>query len=710
MADTVAAELVGFNGSPGLAGLRRVRTYVPVRRWAAIAAGQGAKVPSKRSVAVSRSKESRIKPPNPPAAADVPGSGAPRPGRDLDLDLDEAPQPAYDATKAEAGNLCPRPQLVRPGWRDLCGQWGFAFDDENRGRAERWYADLSAFDRTITVPYPPESELSGVHATEPHPIVWYRREFEAPPMLPGHRLVLHFGAVDYVASVWVNGIPAGEHIGGHTPFSLDITDFLRADGSAQSIVVRAEDRPEDPAQPRGKQDWRAEPHDIWYHRTTGIWQPVWAEVLPALHLRELQWVPDIAHARVTCEGELSAVPGNPVNVRVVLRLGHEGLAEQTVRVDAERFRFDLAIPALRHGQDRFRLLWSPEQPTLIDATVELLPGHGPADSVASYLGLRDVGVADGRFLLNHVPYFPRMALQQGYWPQSQLAAPGPEALRREAELVKQLGFNGVRIHQKAEDPRFLYWCDRLGLLVWGETANAYEFSPTAVERLTREWLEIVRRDRSHPSIVTWVPLNESWGVPDIAAVSDQAHFAGALYHLTRAVDPTRPVISNDGWEIADTDIYGVHDYAPIGASLLARYGDVEAVRRTLATGRPGGKRLALGEIVPGRPVMLTEFGGLSYAPAAGENWFGYSTVTDSGDLLRKLDDLVSAVLDSPAVAGFCYTQLTDTEQERNGLLAADRTPKADTAKIRAILNKPARSLPPEELDAYRDPAASESDR
>lgn len=615
---------------------------------------------------------------------------------------------------AEPEDICPRPQLVRRGWIDLCGQWGFAFDDADRGRAGRWYADAGAFDRTITVPYPPESALSGVQSPEPHPVVWYRREFEASPTVPGHRLILHFGAVDYAASIWVNGIPAGDHDGGQTPFALDITGALHLDGTAQSIVVRAEDRPDDATQPRGKQDWRIEPHDIWYHRTTGIWQPVWAEVVPAVHLRELHWTPDIARAAVACEGELSSTADAPVTVHVVLRLGDETLADQSVQVDRTRFRFDLAIPALRHGQDRFRLLWSPEQPVLIEAIVEIVPADGPADAVASYLGLRDVGVSepgasggstgagDGRFLLNQVPYFPRMVLEQGYWPQSHLAAPDAQALRREVELIKELGFNGVRVHQKVEDPRFLYWCDRLGLLVWGETANAYEFGPAAVERLTHEWLEILRRDRSHPSIVTWVPLNESWGVPDIASSSAQQHFARSLYHLIKSVDPTRPVISNDGWEITDADIYGIHDYAPTGSSLRSRYGDPGAVERTLATGRPGGRRLVLGDIVPGRPAMLTEFGGLTRIPAAGEKWFGYSTFTDAVDLIRKLDELVSAVLDSTAVAGFCYTQLTDTEQERNGLLAADRTPKADPAEIRAILTRPAKALPPEELGAHHD--------
>ncbi|MBB2935891.1 beta-galactosidase/beta-glucuronidase [Amycolatopsis bartoniae] len=599
---------------------------------------------------------------------------------------------------AEPEHVCPRPQLVRQGWIDLCGQWGFAFDDEDRGRTGRWYDDAAAFDRSILVPYPPESQLSGIHAPQPHAVVWYRHEFDAPPLPPGHRMLLHFGAVDYRASVWINGILVGEHEGGQTPFSFDITETLQRD--RQSIVIRAEDQPADVAQPRGKQDWRPEPHEIWYHRTTGIWQPVWAEVVPELHLTELHWTPDVVRTSVTCEGTLSRAGAT---VRVVLRHDDEVLADQSVRVDSTRFQFEVTIPALRHGQARNRLLWSPENPVLIDATVTTRPDQGPGDEVSSYLGLRDVGVADGRFLLNHVPYYPRMVLEQGYWPESHLAAPDAQALRREVELVKELGFNGVRVHQKAEDPRFLYWCDRLGLLVWGETANAYEFGPTAVERLTQEWLEIVRRDRSHPCIVTWVPLNESWGVSDIASSASQEHFARSLYHLTKAIDPARPVISNDGWETPDdSDVYGIHDYAPTGSSLRSRYGGSTAIQETLASGRPGGRRLVLGVVDVDRPVMLTEFGGLTYAPAEGENWFGYSTVTDGADLVRKLDDLVTAVLDSPALAGFCYTQLTDTEQERNGLLTADRSPKADPAEIRAVLTKPTKALPGDELRYHRE--------
>jgi hypothetical protein len=285
-------------------------------------------------------------------------------------------------------------------------------------------------------------------------------------------------------------------------------------------------------------------------------------------------------------------------------------------------------------------------------------------------------------------------LEQGYWPETHLAAPGAEALRHEVELVKALGFNGVRIHQKVEDPRFLYWCDRLGLLIWGEMANAYVFSPTAVERLTREWLEVLDRDYSHPCIVTWVPLNESWGVPDVARDPAQRHYVQALYYLTKALDPTRPVIDNDGWEHAVSDIYSIHDYAFDGATLRERYGSLEAVRRTLREVQPGYRSVVL----PGyqhthEPVMLTEFGGMSYRPQPRTSWFGYGTVTNPGAFLSKYRELLDAILQSPAIAGFCYTQLTDTEQETNGLLTANREPKFDMAAVRAITERVSAAVP-----------------
>jgi beta-galactosidase/beta-glucuronidase len=527
--------------------------------------------------------------------------------------------------------------------------------------------------------------------------VWYRLEMSTPCPPDGERLLLHFGAVDYKAMVWVDGELVGMHEGGHTPFTCDLTHAL-GPGDEHSVVVRAEDQPKDASQPRGKQDWQSEPHAIWYHRTTGIWQPVWLERVPQTYVQELQWTPDIVSGRVHMQVRLNRVPRTPLTLAVRLRLDDEVLAEQRVRVDGEHAATDLQIPALAHGQDAMRLLWSPEQPTLVDADVSLVDGDTTVDQVESYLGLRSAGTGDGRFLLNGHPYYVRSVLEQGYWPQSHLAAPSAEALRREVELVKELGFNAVRIHQKVEDPRFLYWCDYLGLLVWGEMANAYEFGAHAVDRLVREWLDVVRRDHSHPCVVTWLPMNESWGIQHVADDPAQRSYSDSLYHLTKALDPTRPALSNDGWEHSSSDIIGVHDYAPRGRLLRERYGDADSLAHTLRQGRPAKRAVLLPGFEPGdRPVMLTEFGGVRFSPSRlGRGW-GYSQVSSGKEYAERLAELFDAVLASSELAGFCYTQLTDTEQEQNGLLTADRKLKIPTKQVRAIVGRAAGSMPLEAL-------------
>ena len=592
----------------------------------------------------------------------------------------------------------PRPQLTRPEWQDLCGEWEFAHDDENAGVAAKWWRGDRAFEKRITVPFPPESAASGVHDPAPHPVVWYRRTFDAPA---GDRVLLHFGAVDYRARVWVNGTEVCSHVGGQAPFHVDITHALVPDGR-QVVVVRAEDSVDDMTQPRGKQYWEPEPAAIWYHRTTGIWQPVWLEAVPSAYVAGLEWVPSFASRSVRVR--VGTVDAAGLFVRVRLSLGERVLADDRYLVDGQEVERTISLP---HGDFR----WSPDSPTLIDATVSLLRDDEVVDEVGSYFGLRDAEVRDGRFVLNGERLFLRMVLAQGYWPESHLAAPSESALRREVELIKELGFNGVRVHQKVEDPRFLYWCDRLGLVVWGEMANAYEYSVDGVARFTAEWLEVVHRDMSHPSVVTWVPVNESWGTPALASDPRQRHFLESLYHLTHAVDGTRPVISNDGWEHTTSDIWTVHDYSPSADGLASRYGTPEAVESALRGDWPGPRRIILGDPVRGdQPLMVTEFGGLSYTPGAGERWFGYRTVADADALLAAYERLVTALVDSRQVAGYCYTQLTDTEQEVNGLLTEAREHKVDPAEIRRVNTLPAASVPTEELHQLIEAAHRRSRR
>lgn len=605
-------------------------------------------------------------------------------------------------TRMDLIDTYPRPQLRREAWTDLCGIWSFAFDDEDCGLAEHWEMSDAPFDRSILVPFPPESEASGVHETDFHSAFWYRRAFDVAPAERSGRLKLHFGAVDYHARVWINGRFAGEHSGGHTPFTLDITDLLES-GAEQTLTVRAFDDPHDLAQPRGKQYWRREPGFIWYHRTSGIWQAVWLEQVADCSVASLRWTPDMDRFGVRLHISTEGRAPEGLRARVRLTGGGQLLVDDTCllpRGELRReFQFD---PDLRMRRRR-ALTWAPHHPNLIDAEIELLDAEGRViDRVRSYFGLRSIEVSEGRFLLNGAPTFMRLVLAQNYWPQSCLAAPSVEALKREVELAKSLGFNGLRIHQKIEDPRFLYWCDRLGMMVWGEAANAYIFTEKAVERLTAEWTEAVRRDWNHPCIVAWVPLNESWGVPNLDRDPAQRDFVKGLYHLTKALDPTRPVIGNDGWQHAVGDIFGVHDYALAGDQLRARYGSREALEASFKTLRPWHNPLLSGGHGFGdEPVVISEFGGLSFAPKPGEKWFGYGTAQDTDTLLAQYRDLVTALLDSTVLAGFCYTQLTDTEQETNGLFTADREPKFDPAVVRAINTQMAGSVPSEVLDAIQ---------
>jgi len=582
--------------------------------------------------------------------------------------------------------LHPRPQLRRPQWHDLSGTWRFTFDDADEGLAAGWQAH-GAFAHDIVVPFPPESPASGIGDTAHHRVSWYSRTFGADDLTAAgasdgtgsSRLHLHFGAVDYRCRVWVDGQQVGTHEGGHTPFSFDITDALSGEAE-HTVVVRVEDDPHDIGQPRGKQDWLEHPHVIWYHRTSGIWQPVWLEATPSLAVTAVHWTTDPRRGTVTGDLELSRVPETPVRVRIDLSYDGRLLGSADALVGDDEATIVVPVAELLNGQAYEDLLWSPEHPRLVDAVVT-----AGDDTVHSYLGIRTAHVARRRFFLNDRPYYVRSVLNQGYWPESHLAAPSPSALRDEVQLIKDLGFNATRVHQKFEDPRFLYWADRLGLLVWGEAPASFTFSPTTVERTVREWLEIVRRDRAHPSIVTWVPLNESWGVQHIATDRRMHEFARALVSLTKALDPTRPVVSNDGWEQVDTDIVAIHDYDADPERMAARYRSRDAIDRLIDGVGPAGRVLILDGDVADAPVMLTEFGGISYDSSAEGAW-GYSTATSADDFDARLDGLMKAVHASEALAGFCYTQLTDTLQETNGLLHPDRTPKLPIERLRAIMS------------------------
>ncbi|MCC2693441.1 glycoside hydrolase family 2 TIM barrel-domain containing protein [Nodularia sp. LEGE 04288] len=575
----------------------------------------------------------------------------------------------------------PRPLLKRSHWQSLNGLWKFAFDDQGKCSQP---SDCSQWSDYIEVPFAPESTKSGIGDLGFHPNCWYEREFETPA--GDGRLLLHFGAVDYRARVWVNDQYIAEHEGGHTSFSLDITHALNDSGTTK-VTVWAQDDPHDLAKPRGKQDWQLKPHSIWYPRTSGIWQTVWLESVGATYLGHLRWMPDCERWEIGFEVGLAGdVLTSDVQIKVKLSVDGRVLARDTYEVfngEISR-RITLGDPGI--DDCRNELLWSPEKPTLIDAQVQLWYKDQLLDEVQSYTAMRTVSIQRDRFMLNGRPYYLRLVLDQGYWPDTLMTPPSDEALRRDVELVKAMGFNGVRKHQKIEDPRFLYWADVLGLLVWEEMPSAYRFSPKAVERMTREWTEVIKRDVSHPCIVAWVPFNESWGVPNLVETAAHRNYVLAMYHLTKTLDPTRPVIGNDGWESTDTDILAIHDYETNPERLAHRYRPDVKLSDLFERSRPGGRILTLDNYPhQGQPVMLTEFGGIAYAPLdmpdADQAW-GYERCFNISELEMKYAALLQTVNDIELLSGFCYTQLTDTFQEANGLLYGDRTPKFPIAAIR----------------------------
>ncbi len=569
----------------------------------------------------------------------------------------------------------PRPQMVREDWTSLDGPWEFCIDADGV-----WHLpEEPAWNLRIRVPFAPETPASGIGNTGFYRVCWYRRQFDAKARKASERILIHFGAVDYRADVWINGHFVTTHEGGYTPFCADITRYLNLDGK-QTVVVRAEDDPFDLSKPRGKQDWQLHPHSIWYPRTSGIWQPVWVEPVPETYLGSIRWTPTLERWEIGFETWMEGRSRDDLRCQVTLHGRGKVLAEDTYAVISGEVHRRIALSDPGIDDYRNELLWSPASPTLIHAKVRLLTGAGElVDMVDGYTALRSIGVQGEKLVLNNRPYQLRMVLDQGYWPDSGLTAPDDDAFRTDVELAKAMGFNGVRKHQKIEDPRFLYWADCLGLLVWEEMPSAYRFTRDSIQRLSREWTEAILRDVNHPCIVAWVPFNESWGVPDLPSSPTQRHYVQALYHLTKTLDPTRPVIGNDGWESVATDIIGIHDYDDQPGRISRRYG-AEDIPRLFKRERPGGRILSLDGQPHEQPIMITEFGGIAYSRDQPHTW-GYSRASSEEDLCNRYLELLRAVRAIPFLAGFCYTQFTDTYQEANGLLYPDRTPKCPLPSI-----------------------------
>jgi beta-galactosidase/beta-glucuronidase len=512
-----------------------------------------------------------------------------------------------------------------------------------------------------------------------HEIVWYARSFEVPEEWRGQNILLNFGAVDYRTTVWVNGKEVGHNQGGHVPFQFNIAPYLTQ--GQNRLSLRVEDR-QNPRQPRGKQSTTGLPHDIDYYNTTGVWQTVWLEPVPPIRIEDIRLNASAREGAIEI-GVLLHAPAARWGLEVeALEEGGAVVARERVEIRTAAANLKLTLPEAK--------AWSPESPYLYGLRVRLYEGDRLLDEIASYAGLRDAELRDGRVWLNGAPVYLAMVLDQGYWPESYLAAPSDEALRADVEWTKKFGFNGARKHQKIEDPRWLYWCDRLGLLVWEEMPNAREWSSMAEERLAAEWKRAVRRDYNHPCIICWVPVNESMGFPKLRQHhAGQFAFIERMVAMTRQLDQKRPVIDNDGWEHTDiTDICAIHDYTPTAALLRERYQEAATGGALPPHVWIGAKPLfVLGSRYRGQPIVLSEVGGFlmipPHVPAEERDllYRFYGSVHTAEELFAKYRDLMEGVASLPFVAGFCYTQLTDIEQEINGLLTYDRLPKVRPEEV-----------------------------
>ena len=592
----------------------------------------------------------------------------------------------------------PRPQFQRDAWSNLNGPWQFQLDPGDSGEERGWPTEKSWQEaQTIQVPFCPESKLSGIHHEDFMPVVWYAREVQLPEEWAGNTVLLHFGAVDYEATVWVDGEEVYRHRGGHTPFTCELTRQAQAN-QRHRIVLRARD-PREGAQPRGKQSSRYAPYSCWYTRTTGIWQTVWMEPVAAAHFQTPRITPDFGTATFQLQLPLSQnVPGHQITASLKAgdRLLHEVSAPASLDFSPA---LTLTIPkeAVRP--------WSTEDPFLYDLEFTLKDAEGRLlDRMQSYAGLRSIAIEGQVIRLNGRPVFQRLVLDQGFWPDSVMTAPDEAALIADIELSIAAGFNGARLHQKVFEPRFLYHADRLGYLVWGEFPDwgsqfqgPYQDHFGGGATYITQWLEAVLRDYSHPSIIGWCPLNEQRqeGSSHLQQLDDVQR---GMFLAAKAMDPTRPVLDASGWShrVRESDIYDSHDY--LGGK------DYETAWKTFCEHH---EKLAEGEAYTnpvagthpgtlpyrGQPYFVSEIGGFRWLHpgdphAEAQPGWGYGVGSDDiENFYERFERLLTELLNNRGMFGYCYTQLTDIPPEMNGIFTFDRTSKFDLARLKAIQTK-----------------------
>lgn len=573
----------------------------------------------------------------------------------------------------------PNPQMYRKDFLCLDGEWEFAFDHNDIGLKNAWQ-EKSSLDKKILVPFVYQSKKSGINSAEFCETVWYKRKVKLPESFEGKRAILNFAAVDYECDVWVNGKHATHHLGGYTSFKADVTELLS--GGENDITLRVTDRDFGKETVRGKQLWGTGEFGCWYKRYTGIWQSVWFEAVSPLHIEKIILKGDVDTNTVAIKAELAGIKADEtVEALIEVMINETRVAKASFEICGSYIDEQLSVD-YRGSAFRGSEWWSPEHPNLYRMLITLKKDGAAVDELQTYFGIKKLDCEYGRVLLNNFPFYHRSILNQGYYPDGYITPEDDERIISDIKLIKSMGYNAMRIHQKIESPRFLYWCDRVGIAVWEEIPSMYHYRELEAGTIMTQITDIVERDINHPSIFTWVMFNESWGVQQIRFNVQQQNLTKGAYFTVKSMDPTRFVISNDGWHQTESDIMTIHDYSAYGDEIAERYGDkpCEIGENTVA----GQRRFAFanGHAYKGQPVMLTEFGGISYATDGG--WGYNEKVKTEEEFLERFGSLTKAIRKIPYMTGYCFTQFTDVENEQNGLVTIERQPKADIEKIRKI--------------------------
>lgn len=568
----------------------------------------------------------------------------------------------------------PRPNFKRQNYQSLNGDWNFDFDDENKYLRNNVpvYKKLT---RKIVVPFAYQTELSGINDQSMHEIMWYEKTFDLDESLIGKNILLNFNAVDNIAMVFLNDVFIGSHNDGYTSFSFDVTKYIKEKNN--KLVVRIIDE-YDPTNPRGKQYWEEQTSRCWYTPSSGIWQSVWLESFEDNYIKKAFITPNIDNNSVNFCIECAY----NISCDLLVEILYKGKMVKKVCSSIENKETNLTIHLEPYDKIDELHYWTVDNPSLYDVKLSLLGNNTTLDIIETYFGFRKIHIDEsGNICLNNKRIYQRLILDQGYFDGGDLTPSSIDILEKDILLAKEMGFNGARKHQKIEDPYFYYLADKLGFLVWAEMPSAYNFNSNEVEKTLSLMQNIVKQLYNHPSIITWVPFNESWGVRKALNNDKQQSLIRGMYHIIKSIDNTRLVDSNDGWEqVEETDFIAIHDYSSTGEDFEEKY-----QRDNIDLVQPMGRKLmAVHENSCHKPVILTEYGGLSYASEVKEHFYGYSVSNDKEKLIIDLARIQENVRKS-GFNGFCYTQLTDVKQETNGLLDSSHNPKYDLKTIRKII-------------------------